>query len=56
MPSLQEEILISLYGGLFYLLNPYELCWGNQQFHANSIYKAVARLEKYSNKHLEGGR
>ena len=46
MPSLQEEILISLYGGLFYLLNPYELCWGNQQYHTNSIYKAVARLEK----------
>ena len=46
MPSLQEEILVSLYGGLFYLLNPYELCCGNQQYHTNSIYKAVARLEK----------
>lgn len=47
MPSLREEILFSLYGGLIYLLNPYELCWGNQQYTTNSIYKAVARLEKH---------
>lgn len=46
MPSIQEEILISLYGGLFYLLNPYEFCCGNQQYHTNSFYKAMARLEK----------
>lgn len=46
MPSLQEEILVTLYTGFFYLLNPYELFYGNQQYHVNSIYKAVARLEK----------
>ncbi len=46
MPTLKEEILINLYGGLYYLMSPYELCWGNQQYHVNSFYKAVARLEK----------
>ncbi len=46
MPSIKEEILISLYEGLFYLLNPYEFCCGNQQYHTNSFYKAMARLEK----------
>ena len=47
MPSLREEILISLYGGLIYLLNPHELCYGNQQYTTNSIYQAVTRLEKF---------
>jgi phenylacetic acid degradation operon negative regulatory protein len=46
MPSLRDEILITLYGGLIYLLNPYELCYGNQQYTTNSIYQAVTRLEK----------
>ncbi|MEA1926883.1 MAG: CRISPR-associated endonuclease Cas2 [Candidatus Auribacterota bacterium] len=46
MPTLKEEILVTLYGSLYYLLNPYEFCWGNQQYHTNSFYKAVARLEK----------
>ena len=46
MPSLREELLFSIYGGLIYLLNPYELGWGNQQYTTNSIYKAIDRLEK----------
>ncbi|MEA1927939.1 MAG: CRISPR-associated endonuclease Cas2, partial [Candidatus Auribacterota bacterium] len=46
MPTLKEEILITIYGSLYYLLNPYEFCWGNEQYHTNSFYKAIARLEK----------
>ena len=46
MASLRNQILISLYEGLIYLLNPYEMSWGNQQYTTNSIYKAVSRLEK----------
>ena len=47
IPTIKEEILVSLYGGLYYLLNPYEFSLGNQQYHTNSFYKAVARLEKH---------
>jgi phenylacetic acid degradation operon negative regulatory protein len=46
MPSLRDQILISLYEGLVYLLNPYDMSWGNLQYTTNSIYKAVTRLEK----------
>ena len=46
MPSLRDEILVGLYGGLIFLLNPYELAWGNHQYTTNSIYKTLDRLEK----------
>ncbi len=46
MTTIKEEILISLYSSFFYLVNPYELFKGNEEYHLNSFYKAIARLEK----------
>lgn len=46
MPSLRDEILVGLYAGLFYLLNPYELYRRGWQYNTNSFYKTVERLEK----------
>ncbi len=46
MPSLRDEILVDLYAGLFYLLNPYEFYRGGLQYNTNNFYKTVERLEK----------
>ena len=46
MPTLHDEILLALYDGLYYLLNPYELYRGGWQYKVDSYYKTVERMEK----------
>jgi phenylacetic acid degradation operon negative regulatory protein len=46
MPSLKDELLLTLKAGIVYLLNPYEFFRLGEPFHPRSYYTAVNRLQK----------
>ena len=46
MPSLKDEILLTLTSGAIYLLNPYELFRFGEDYQTRSIYTLIDRLNK----------
>lgn len=46
MPSLKEEILITVKAGILYFMNPYALFRVGLPYTPTSFYKSVSRLEK----------